>query len=291
MTVGVGMNAKGYVHWPEYFAKYGRKEAQGQTHTPFSFGWGHPELPAYEVMSLYPKYATAFAKSMKSAKPLGGDIRIVGPGALYDVSWIGEEARVRAGDGQPLIVDVGGGLGHLLRDILTELPGLSPSQCVLQDRGHVVAEARQASDPVLQGISMIDHDFHQEQPVKGSLPLQTCYRFEIWWLISSFAGASLYLIRRCLLNYSDEVATDILRHLAQALPVDDPKARVIIMDPLRVDTPNPEQCKTDLSMINLGGKLRNEKMYTEIVNAAGLKVVNFFARVETASCVIECARS
>ena len=285
------MNAKGYVHWPEYFAKYGRKEAQGQTHTPFSFGWGHPELPAYEVMSLYPKYATAFAKSMKSAKPLGGDIRIVGPGALYDVSWIGEEARVRAGDGQPLIVDVGGGLGHLLRDILTELPGLSPSQCVLQDRGHVVEEARQASDPVFQGIIMIDHDFHQEQPVKGSLPLQTCYRFEIWWLISSFAGASLYLIRRCLLNYSDEVATDILRHLAQALPVDDPKARVIIMDPLRVDTPNPEQCKTDLSMINLGGKLRNEKMYTEIVNAAGLKVVNFFARVETASCVIECARS
>ncbi|KAK3361779.1 O-methyltransferase-domain-containing protein [Lasiosphaeria ovina] len=273
-TVAVGNGLKAYVHWPEYFEKYGRREPRGQTHTPFGFAWGHPELPPWEVKALYPKYAVQFTKAMKSRQIVGGNMEVVGPGALYDMAWLGDEANAKRGEGRgsgsPLVVDVGGGLGQLLRDVVTAVPAIHPDQCVLQDRKEVIEEALAGGDAFIRGVKLMDHDFHTQQPVKGAM---------------------VYLLRRILLDYSDELATGILRQLADALPADNPKARVIIMEERLLDTPVPQNRIVDLVMLNLGGKLRNESMFADISRRAGLRVVKFHARDGDPTCVVECARS
>lgn len=101
----------------------------------------------------------------------------------------------------------------------------------------------------------------------------------------------MYLLRRILLDYSDTLATGILRRLADALPADNPKARVIIMEERLLDVPTPQNCLVDLVMLNLGGKLRNEVMFREIAGAAGLKVVGFFVSEEDSNCVVECMKA
>jgi hypothetical protein len=62
----------------------------------------------------------------------------------------------------------------------------------------------------------------------------------------------VYLLRRILLDYSDELAVGILRHLADALPADNPKARVIVIEARLLDTPMPQNRIVDLVMLNLG---------------------------------------
>ncbi|KAK4153449.1 Demethylsterigmatocystin 6-O-methyltransferase [Chaetomidium leptoderma] len=279
-TVAIGNGMKPYAHWPEYFRAHGRREPAGQTDTPFGFGWGHPELPPWEVKALYPDYARCFARSMRSRQMVGGDTVVVGEGALYDLSWVGREAAAEGGDedeeggggggGGVVVVDVGGGLGQLLKDVLRDVEGVRPGQCVLQDRREVIEEARAVGGGELDGVVMMEHDFHEEQPVKGAL---------------------VYLVRRILLDYSDTLAAGILRRLAEALPADNPKARVIIMEERVLDVPTPQNCIVDLVMLNLGGKLRNEAMFRDLAAAAGLEVVGYYARDTDSMCVVECARA
>jgi hypothetical protein len=82
---------------------------------------------------------------------------------------VGVEAGERGGEGDgavAVVVDVGGGLGQLVRDVLRDVEGVRPGQCVLQDRGEVIEEAR-AAGRGLEGVVLMEHDFHEEQPVKG----------------------------------------------------------------------------------------------------------------------------
>lgn len=100
-----------------------------------------------------------------------------------------------------------------------------------------------------------------------------------------------YFLRRILLDYSDEPATGILRRLAEALPAGNPKARVIIMEERLLHPPMPQNRVVDMVMLNLGGKLRNEKTMGEIAAAAGLRVVKYYARPGDPTCVVECAKA
>ena len=104
-------------------------------------------------------------------------------------------------------------------------------------------------------------------------------------------GALVYLLRRILLDYSDTLATGILRRLAEALPVDNPKARVIIMEERLLEVPTPQNSVVDMVMLNLGGKLRNEAMFRELAAAAGLRLVGYYTREEDSMSVVECARA
>ncbi|KAK0624292.1 O-methyltransferase-domain-containing protein [Immersiella caudata] len=267
-AVALGNGFKSWLAWPEYFKKYGRREASDITHTPFSFAWGHPELPPWEVKALYPEYAAQFARTMKSRKIVGGDMKLVGPEALYDFSWLGEEAKTRLTE-QPVAVDVGGGMGQLLKDVLTVILGVEASQCVLQDRKEVLEEAAAAGDPALKDIVMMEHDFHEEQPVKG---------------------ASIYFLRRILLDYPDALAVGILSQLADALPADNPKARIVIMEEQLLTPPTPQNRNVDMMMLSLGGKLRDEWGMRDIASQAGLSA-RYHARPGNPTCVVECWRA
>ena len=182
---------KPFAHWPTYFATphhhpdhhdspgHGhslRAAPSGQTHTPFAFAWGHAALPPWEVKALYPAYASAFARSMRAREMAGGDTVCAGSRAVYDMAWVGVEARGMTGlageegGSRVVVVDVGGGLGQLVRNVLRDVEGLMAGQCVVQDRREVVEEARAGEG--LEGVVLMEHDFHEEQPVKGEYLLK-----------------------------------------------------------------------------------------------------------------------
>ncbi|KAK4118670.1 S-adenosyl-L-methionine-dependent methyltransferase [Parathielavia appendiculata] len=267
--VAVGNAMKPFSQWPEYFRAYGRREPVGPGFTPFSFGWGHAPLPPWEVKVLYPLYASAFMRTMRSKQIAGGDMVLTGEEALCDLEWVGIEA-LTMDENAAVVVDVGGGLGQLIHLVLRDVVGLLPRQCVLQDRREVIEEARaELMRHGLDEVVVMEHDFHHEQPIKGAL---------------------VYLLRRILCDYSDEMATGILRRLAEALPADKPNARVIIIEERLLEVPTPENCIVDLVMMNLGGMLRNYDKYREIVAAAGLTVVGYHIQDGNPICAVECVK-
>lgn len=281
-AIHAGNGIRSYALWPQYFATYGRVEPPRVTHTPFSFAWGHPELAPWEVKALYPEYAALFAQSMEAKAMVGGGMRWAGEGAFYDLGWLAGEEGV--------VVDVGGGLGQLLKDVLADVPGVGPGRCVLQDRREVIDQAVEKADPALAGAVMMEHDFHVEQPIKGEL---FCEWMPRWIMLTTwvFAGASVYLVRRILLDYPDAMATGILRQLADAMSVDNPKARVLIVEERLSEPPVAMNRIVDTMMLNIGGKLRNREMMTEVAEAAGLKVVGYHVQGSNPMYVMECAKA
>ncbi|KAK4664672.1 uncharacterized protein QC763_507240 [Podospora pseudopauciseta] len=269
-VIAVGNGFKPFFQWPDYFSKYGRREPLGQTHTPFSFAWGHAELPPWEVKALYPEYSASFKRSMQAKNIFGGDIPITGGGALYDVSWVG--SKTPTDENTVKIVDVGGGMGHLVKELLENVQGLKPQECVLQDRPDVIEGVEKMGDPGLKGVRFMSHDFHERQPVRGA------------WV---------YVLRRILLDYSDDLAVNILKQVAGALPDVDKDVRVLIVEFKLFEGIGqpPQNTHVDLMMFNLGGKLRNERMYRDLVEKAGMKVVKYHVRAGDPHCVVECAKA
>ena len=148
-----------YVHMADYFEKYGRKEPTTQTHNPFSYGFGDPEATCWEIMNRDPERMKAFMQSMSMMEKI---LPITG---MYDFAWTKEVVEKDAE--RVILVDVGGGKGHAVREITKENPFLPTERCVVQDTPLVIEEAKRLDDPELKGVNFIAHDFHKEQPVKG----------------------------------------------------------------------------------------------------------------------------
>ncbi|KAL8376930.1 hypothetical protein RB595_007858 [Gaeumannomyces hyphopodioides] len=261
---------RGYLHWPEYFAKYGPHEPAGPTDNPFTFSHGHPEMGVFDVVALDEERARIFASSMRSADSISA--RFGGPASVYDFSWLGADAARTpadaAADAPPLLVDVGGSHGDTLKHIMQAVPSLPQERCVLQDRAEVVEESARAADPALARVRRVAHDFNTEQPVRGAL---------------------VYLLRRVLHDYSDPICVRVLAHLAAALPAGDARARVLIMDQVLSDPPSPANAAADLVMLNIGGKERSPAGFEKIVGAAGMRVVKIHRKEGSEVGVVECA--
>ena len=77
---------------------------------------------------------------------------------LYPVEQLGNQVRKES----PLVVDVGGGLGHDIKSFSERIQNLPPGSLILQDRPEVIAQAK-----VTPPIKAIAHDFFEPQPIKG----------------------------------------------------------------------------------------------------------------------------
>lgn len=317
--VSFGNGMKGFAKWPEYFATYDRREPHPSDKdiviydggksvvmklarsniedrifvpTPFSLGWGHPDLKPWEVKARYPEYARHFelamaAKDKGAQGALGGDLGVGGyrgvnsedPSRKFSLGWLAElslkqqQQQKDIAGLKPLVIDVGGGLGHFLANLLAKIPEVKPEQCILQDRPEVIAQVSkniEGGDEKLKGVKTMAHDFFNRQPDEAR-------------------GAAVYVLRRVLLDYCDEQAVRILKQLYCAIHGTDGK--VIIMEGVLLDKPTPENRLVDMVMMNLGGKLRNEEGYRKLCSMAGLKVTGYWVDVEGASCVVECVEA
>ncbi|RAH69987.1 O-methyltransferase [Aspergillus aculeatinus CBS 121060] len=134
------------------------------------------------------------------------------------------------------IVDVGGGRGHIVRQIKQNTPSLA-GRFILQDRASVISD--NGPEMARHGIEPMAHDFFTPQPVKGEL---------------------VYYIRR------------ILTHLAAAM--DREKSRLLIMETILPEVgATMAHAYMDHTMMTFGGTERTAKDFTRLFDAAGLRLV------------------
>ena len=147
------------------------------------------------------------------------------------------------------IVDVGGGHGGLITDILKSNPQLKG---VLFDAAEVIEGAR----PKLEAAGLADRceivagDFFKIVP----------------------GGGDVYIMKWIIHDWNDEKAISILRNCRNQMPAN---GKLILVDCVVPETDAPDFSKfIDLNMLVMtGGKERTEKEFEELLAAAGFKLL------------------
>lgn len=152
-----------------------------------------------------------------------------------------------------LLVDVGGGQGQSIRQILAAYPHLDPSKFMLQDLEGPIAFCAQ-SKILPDTTSKIVHDFFTPQPVAA-------------------AGAKAYLLRRIIHDWADDRCVTILKNIAAAMAKDS----VVLVADVVVSEHITEQdlpiIAQDWIVMSITGKERTAKGFGELFEAAGLELV------------------
>jgi precorrin-6B methylase 2 len=142
------------------------------------------------------------------------------------------------------VVDVGGGTGAMLAELLRRWPALHGTLVDLPRTVALADETFQAAG-VAERVTTVGQSFFDELP----------------------AGADLYLLRGILNDWPDREATQILRRCAEAAR---PSGRVVVLKGIELDHAPRELA---IEMVLLGGKQRSVSEFRELARAAGLEVL------------------
>ncbi|MFE6055913.1 methyltransferase [Kitasatospora sp. NPDC056446] len=148
--------------------------------------------------------------------------------------------------GAGTVVDVGGGHGGLLLEVLRRNPGLDG---VLYDRAHVLAGHRLDGHPEVAGRwALREGDFFASVP-----------------------PGDVHLLKRITHDWDDEDCVTLLGHCRRALR---PGGRVLVLDAVVPPGDTPHQSKDlDLMMMaSLTGRERTEADFAELFERAGLRL-------------------
>jgi hypothetical protein len=201
------------------------------------------ELPYWEDLNAHPEIAAEFDALMG---PLGHGAP--DPEVLIDGDW--ESVRT--------VVDVGGGGGALLAEILRAHPG---TQGILVDFPQTVARAVET----FEAAGMVDRVRTVGQSFFDPLP----------------AGADLYVLSKVLNDWPDRETGMILTRCAEAAR---PSGRIVIIGGV---TPDDAPASLSLEMILVGGKSNTLAEFRELAREAGLEV-SATGRQPTGRFVVEC---
>ena len=185
-------------------------------------------LPFWEDLEAHPDIAASFDALMGLPGHGTPD-----PEVLVTGGW--ESIRT--------VVDVGGGTGALLAEILRTRPEIHGT---LVDLPRTVARA----DSIFQAAGVGDRVRTVGQSFFDPLP----------------AGADLYLLKSLLNDWPDREAKVILSRCAEAAP---PSGRIVILGGVSPDDRTDPQL---LMMVLLGSKDRTLTEFRELANTAGLKI-------------------
>jgi 2,7-dihydroxy-5-methyl-1-naphthoate 7-O-methyltransferase len=201
--------------------------------------------PFWEDLHAHPDVAASFDALMGPAGHGTPD-----PEVLPNGDW--ESVRT--------VVDVGGGTGSLLAEILRARPALRGT---LVDLSATVARAGE----IFQAAGVSDRVTTVGQSFFDPLP----------------AGADLYLLKNLLADWPDREAIDLLSRCAEAAR---PGGRVVILGGVSPEdnrTPDPAL----LMMVLVGGKERGLAEFRNLARAAGL-AVQATGRQPSGRFVVEC---
>jgi SAM-dependent methyltransferase len=201
--------------------------------------------PFWEDLEAHPEVAASFDALMGPAGHGRPD-----PEVLVSGGW--ESVRT--------VVDVGGGTGSLLAEILRARPGVRGT---LVDLPRTVARSAEVS----QAAGVADRVTAVAQSFFDPLP----------------AGADLYLLKKVLADWPDREAQVLLRRCAEAAR---PAGRVVVLGGVSPDEgrgPAPEL----LMMVLVGGRNRSLSEFRALSSAAGLDV-QAAERQASGRFVVEC---
>jgi hypothetical protein len=167
-------------------------------------------------------------------------------GAVFDRAMIGHATQMHLGvavaydfSGYRRIVDVGGGLGTLLRAI-RERNG-DAATYVLFDQPHVVES--------VDGIETVAGDFFESVP-----------------------SGDLLLLSHVVHDWDDEAAVRILRRCREAIAAPDGRLLVCEMVVPPAGTPDFSKLLDIEMLVNTGGVERTEAEYASLLEAAGFEL-------------------
>ncbi|MEU5540300.1 methyltransferase [Streptomyces sp. NPDC020362] len=152
--------------------------------------------------------------------------------------------------GVATLVDVGGGNGNLLAEVLTARPVL---RGVLLELSEAIAQARTrfAEAGLADRVTLVEGSFFARVP----------------------PGGDLYVLSRCLHNWSDDRALDILRTVRAELTVG---GRLVVLEKVVPAGPGPSPAKLyDLLMLTMvEGRNRTAAEYRALAEKAGFQTVS-----------------
>jgi hypothetical protein len=147
------------------------------------------------------------------------------------------------------LMDVGGGNGILLAEILRSFPGL---RGVLADQAHVLERARERgflAGELAERVSLEPCDFFQRIP----------------------AGCRAYLMKSVIHDWDDEHSVAILRKCRHVVPSD---GALLLVEYCLADDGKPSLGKMiDVVMLAVtGGKERTLEQYRKLLSAGGFRL-------------------
>lgn len=162
--------------------------------------------------------------------------------------WTGTAAALPVWPARGTVVDVGGGIGTLLADVLHHRPGLAGVLVELPGTAARAAEhlaGRQLTDRVEIAVG----SFFDPLP----------------------PGADAYVLAHILHDWPDPDATRILRRVAEAAA---PHTRVLLIEQVRdPHAPTPVQTQSDLRMrVLFGSGERTAEQWRDLAATAGLRL-------------------
>ncbi|TMQ97406.1 hypothetical protein ETD83_20310 [Actinomadura soli] len=152
-------------------------------------------------------------------------------------------------DGVGTLVDVGGGTGNLLADVLGAHPGM---RGVLLELPETVRQARERLEDaaLLDRVELVEGSFFDRVP----------------------SGGDLYVLARCLHNWPDDKAVEILRTVRAAMR---PGARLVVLEKLIPEGPgfSPAKLLDLLMLVMVAGRDRTETEYRDLLVRSGFEIV------------------
>lgn len=249
---------KALCYMPEYFEEYGLKEPKDRYGTICAYSSGDPNLTVWEHLKRRPEQFQNFMMTMVA---MAARSPVLGS---YDLGWV--VSKVEVNEERTLLVDVGGGKGHAVEQMCKSTPGLPPSRCAVEDLPEVVEAAKGQAEGILAEVKYIPMDFHSEQPIRGAL---------------------VYYIRRCLHDYGDDIAADMLKQIQKAMA---PDSRLLIVEEILSNPPTAFGSAQDIMMATLGGKERTMEDWRSLTGRAGLRLIETHRTEGSGVAVIECER-
>ena len=232
---------------PEYIASisYRNPGDDPSDKTYFQYA-NNTDLSFFESMQKSPQAMAQFQKTMAASLAIERQWHKDGFASIYPFASL-SQATAKADD--IVLVEVGGGHGHVVRELRKTLPGFT-GPMVVQDLPNVVGGA-----PPQDGVEMMAYNFFTEaQPV---------------------VGARAYLFRHVLLDWSDSDCRKILRNTMGALRKG--HSRILIAESILPKmNPPPFQAMMDVAMIRFEGRGRKERQWRELFASVGLEVVKIW---------------
>lgn len=226
----------------------------------FAYGWGtlltyvRTGAPAYHELFRLP-----FWEDLDAHPHIAADFdALIGPAG----HGTPDPAFELVGGWQPVktAIDVGGGTGAMLAEILRAHPGIHGTLVDLP-RTVALSAGTFRSAGVAERVTTVGQSFFDPLP----------------------AGADLYLLRGVLNDWPDREATAILRRCADAAR---PSGRVVI---LKGVAPDAAPQALAIEMVLVGGKRRTVAQFRELAREAGLEVIAA-AQQPSGYFVVECRR-
>ena len=226
-----GLRERAILSAEEYipaWVKLGESVMTGEPAFPAAFG-----MNVWEHRKAHPELEESFNRAMADLQARARSSVL----DMYDFSSCG------------LVVDVGGGSGALIADILQRYPDATG---LVFDQPHVVVRAQ----AVLAAAGVLDRCRVAGGSFLDSVP----------------TGGDVYILQYVLHDWSDADCATILRHCHKAM---EPSSALVVVENIVPEGAPPSESLAMLDlhmMVVLGGRERTSSEYRSLLHSAGLEI-------------------